>query len=115
MTPEATVISAAVEVQGADAAFNQPPRLAPRTGDGNRRRVGGDNESGKQTELSEGCHGQDHTPGGLAVATLPGLASYLDGHFAITPFGSTSNPDGDSVPFSTTSASSLKVSGTMPV
>ena len=42
-------------------------------------------------------------------------ASYFDGHFAITPFGSVWKPSGVSLPFSTTSASSLNVSGTMPV
>ena len=42
-------------------------------------------------------------------------ASYFDGHFAMTPFGATWNPSRPSVPFSTTSASSANVSGTMPV
>ena len=42
--------------------------------------------------------------------------SYFDGHFAITPSFATWNvPSGASLPFSTTSESSLKVSGTMPV
>src|SRR5258705_4769352 len=42
--------------------------------------------------------------------------SYFDGHFAITPSFSTWNvPSGASLPFSTTSESVLKVSGTMPL
>src|SRR5262245_46622580 len=41
--------------------------------------------------------------------------SYFDGHFAMTPFRSTWNPSGLSVPLSTTSAPSLNVSGTTPV
>ena len=51
---------------------------------------------------------------GAAVAP-PGLASYFDGHFAITPLGCTLKPSGESVPLSTTSASLLNVSGTTPV
>src|SRR5262249_28621559 len=43
------------------------------------------------------------------------LASYLDGHFAITPSGETSSPLVVlSLPLQTTSESSLKVSGTAP-
>src|SRR4051812_48980027 len=41
--------------------------------------------------------------------------SYFDGHFAITPFGSVANPLAVRRPFKTTSASSLNVSGTIPV
>src|SRR5262249_35860020 len=45
----------------------------------------------------------------------PFLASYFDGHFAITPSGETSRLFAAvSLPLQTTSASSLKVSGTMP-
>ena len=58
-------------------------------------------------------HGDDllagaiaQTPGRVAEFA-PGLASYFEGHFAITPFGATWNPSGVSVPFNTTSASSL--------
>ena len=46
---------------------------------------------------------------------LTAFASYFDGHFAITPFGSVWKPLVVSLPLSTTSASSLNVSGTMPV
>ena len=42
-------------------------------------------------------------------------ASYLDGHLATTPFGMVRKPVGVSRPRRTTSASSLNVSGTMPV
>ena len=42
-------------------------------------------------------------------------ALYFDGHLAITPSRSTANPSGPRCPFSTTSAPSLKVSGTTPV
>ena len=45
----------------------------------------------------------------------PARGSYFDGHFAMTPFRSTSNPWGPSRPFSTTSAPPLNVSGTTPV
>src|SRR5678816_4810632 len=45
-----------------------------------------------------------------------GLAdSYRDGHFAMTPSGSTWKPSAASLPRSTTSDPSLKVSGTTPV
>ena len=53
-------------------------------------------------------------PGAAFAAAPPPEASYLDGHFAITPLGSTANPCGPRVPFTTTSASDLNVSGTMP-
>ena len=43
------------------------------------------------------------------------LASYFDGHLAMTPLGATWKPSASSVPFRTTSASSANVSGTMPV
>src|ERR1700724_2204116 len=43
------------------------------------------------------------------------FGSYFDGHFAITPFASVWNPSAFKRPFRTTSASSLKVSGTTPV
>ena len=51
--------------------------------------------------------------GGVGRRVFDG--SYFDGHFAITPFRSTWNPSGLSVPLSTTSAPSLKVSGTTPL
>ena len=43
------------------------------------------------------------------------LASYFEGHFAITPFGSVWKPVEVSLPLNTTSASPLNVSGTIPV
>src|SRR5436190_22586477 len=42
-------------------------------------------------------------------------ASYFDGHLAMTPLGSVWKPSAVSSPLRTTSASSLNVSGTIPV
>src|SRR5262245_25622835 len=42
-------------------------------------------------------------------------AWYFDGHFAMTPFGSTAKPSGPRRPFNTTSEPFLNVSGTTPV
>src|SRR5262245_35736806 len=50
-----------------------------------------------------------------AVPTAAPFASYLDGHLAVTPFGSVWKPFGDKRPCRVTSASSLNVSGTIPV
>ena len=46
---------------------------------------------------------------------MPFAGSYFDGHFAMTPPGTTENPSGPRVPFRTTSDPCLKVSGTIPV
>ena len=93
-----------------------PPSCA---GDARRRRVGGEDEGEDENRASRvrpwGPDGP--VPGlraGLTSRRSP-CGSYFDGHFAITPFGATVKPSGDSVPFSTTSASSLNVSGTTPV
>ena len=109
MTADATRHQRGDQVERADAAFDQPPRAAPRADDRHDRRVAADDERGEQQERAEGGHG-------LAYASCCcRCARTSTGTSPSTPFGSAWNPSGVSVPFSTTSASSLNVSGTTPV
>ena len=95
-------------VERADAAFDEGARPSPAAGDRRREGIAGDDERGQQRERSEA--------GNLAPAAVAGgLGSYFDGHFAMTPFGSTEKPPSCSLPLSTTSEAFLNVSGTTPV
>ena len=97
------------QVEGADAAFNQPARAAAGADDRDDRRVAAHDERREQEKRPERGH--------LADLLCDFASSYFDGHFAMMPFGSVwKPPSGVSRPFSTTSAPSWKnVSGTMPV
>ena len=56
MTADATVISAADQVERADAALDQPARAPARAGDRDDRGVAADDERGEQEERAEGGH-----------------------------------------------------------
>ena len=53
MTADATVISAAIEIEGADAAFDQPARPAARADDRRHGGVAADDERREQQKRSE--------------------------------------------------------------
>src|SRR4029078_6518384 len=131
MMPDATVMMAHVRKSAPTpesmSAFE--PRRAPAT-HSEAAYMHTTNAASNSREPSEAmglfdcaaCGSADRAPArtaaqtpGLFGAADPGFASYFDGHFAITPLGSAAKPWGTSVPCSTPAASSLSVSGTMPV
>ena len=98
------------EIEGPDTALNQLPGPAPGSDHRRHSRIAASDERGKNQKGAQGGH-RAYDP---AMADFE-AASYFDGHFATTPFGTTWNPFGPSFPRSTTSASGLNVSGTIPV
>ena len=104
------------QVERADPALNQPARAAPRADDRGDGGVAAHDERREQEKRPE----RGHLAHLLVCSYRPFSPSYFDGHFAITPSGSCGirpSPSGVpfSTPFSTTSDSSLNVSGTTPI
>ena len=86
------------KVERADAALDEPRRPPTRAGDRCRDGIGAGDEGGEEDERTECRHDcswsrlsglQEATARPLRFPGAPGvlLASYFDGHFAITPFG----------------------------
>ena len=93
-------------MEEARAAFDERALAAARARQGGGKRAARDDERREDEERAEVGHG---------LTGSPEPATYFEGHFAVTPPGATSNPCGLRRPVSTTSAPSLKVSGTMPL
>ena len=97
------------KVEGADPALDEARRAPTRAGDRCRNRVGAGDEGCEENERTECRHdcgpavlvSRDHGDRAVAVRSASDarragslVASYFDGHFAITPFGETSKPCG---------------------